>query len=167
MKPEELITFCTTLMKNAEIIVFTTIDDNKFPLSRAMFNLKNDVKFPSLKNIVNSEIDPFYTIIGTNTSSQKIKQIKANPHVTLYYSVPEKFHGLSLSGTIKIVDDQELKNKLWVDGWEIYYPQGPTDPDYTVLQLQPMHAEGWYGGGKYAFTISYNNGKPEYEMLQL
>jgi general stress protein 26 len=32
---------------------------------------------------------------------------------------------------------------MWVEGWEIYYPKGRDDPDYTVLRVDPLRARGW------------------------
>lgn len=39
----------------------------------------------------------------------------------------------------------EFKKKLWVEGWEKYYPQGYTDPDFTLLRLKPTCLKAWYG----------------------
>ena len=166
LNPTETIKFCTELMNEANFVVVTTIDTEGFPESRAMFNLKNSTKFPTLKPIVNSKDDPFYTILGTNTSSNKIQEIKHNPKATLYYCVPEKFHGLTLTGVLQFREEMDLKKDLWVDGWEIYYPQGYKDPDYTILQLIPQYARGWYGSGKYEFKISYENKQISYDFLQ-
>ena len=58
-----------------------------------------------------------------------------------------------LSGKIEIETDLEIKRQIWQDGWERYYPQGPTDPDYTVLRLRPLLARGWYQGKPFKFKL--------------
>jgi general stress protein 26 len=45
----------------------------------------------------------------------------------------------------------ELKNRIWQDEWKIYYPQGPSDPDYTILRLLPIKAKGWHKDRPFAF----------------
>ena len=59
-----------------------------------------------------------------------------------------------LSGDIKIITDPEIGRKIWQEGWERYYPAGPTDPDYTVLRLKPTLARGWYKSAKFEFRLS-------------
>ena len=166
MNPTEMIKFCTELMNEAKVVVVTTIDKEGFPESRAMYNLKNSAKFPTLKTVLTMKDNPFYSILGTNTSSKKVQEIQHNPKATLYYCVPEKTHGLTLTGILYIREEMELKKKLWVDGWEIFYPQGYMDPDYMILQLIPQYARGWYGSGKYEFKISYENNQISYDFLQ-
>ena len=92
-------------------------------------------------------------LFTTNTSSDKVSQIKENPAVCVYYCKPEVFHGLMLSGNIEIVDDSRVKEQLWHDGWERYYATGPNDPDHTVLRLFPVQAKGWYNGRKFSFEL--------------
>lgn len=58
-----------------------------------------------------------------------------------------------LAGDIEIVDDQKIKHALWNEGWEKYYPNGPDDPDYSVLRLFPKNVRGWLGWGTFEFTI--------------
>jgi general stress protein 26 len=58
-----------------------------------------------------------------------------------------------LGGDIEIVDDDGLKEQLWQEGWERYYPEGPTDPDHTVLRLQPQVARGWNQKERFEFFL--------------
>ena len=90
---------------------------------------------------------------STNTSSHKLRQIKADPRVSVYYCNPGQFHGLMLSGDIEVIDDSALRQALWNEGWERYYPGGPDDPDHTVLRLRPKRAMGWYNASRFEFGI--------------
>jgi len=141
------------LMAEAEICYLTTLSRDGYPYTRAVFNLRNKQEFPALVKIFAKHDNDFLTYFGTNTSSEKISQLKANPAVSVYCCQPKEFHGLMLSGDIEIVTDPEIKKQLWQDGWERYYPTGPTDPDYTVLRLKPRLARGWYKSGKFEFRL--------------
>lgn len=164
MNEEQTIAFCANLMAGSEISYLTTIDESGFPITRAIYNFKNPVKFPFLQKTVTKEGDPFFSLIGTNTSSKKVEEIRNNPKANLYFCVPEKVHGLSLTGTLIFRDELELKKALWGEGWEVFYPQGYTDPDYCVLQLIPTYARGWNSQGKFSFTISYVDQAIQYQF---
>lgn len=38
-----------------------------------------------------------------------------------------------LIGKIEVLQDKESREKLWLDGFSIYYSKGLDDPDYSVL----------------------------------
>jgi general stress protein 26 len=82
-----------------------------------------------------------------------MSQINANPKVSVYFCNPGKFHGLMLGGKIEVVKDADLKKQIWQDGWEIYYPGGVDDPEYTILRLLPAFAKGWYKEGPFEFEL--------------
>ena len=134
--------FSLELMASAEAVVVTTIDEEGFPQTRAMFNLRNIEQFPSLSELFQGHDDDLLIYLSTNTSSSKIDQIKANPAVSTFYCKPIEFHSLMLSGRTEIVPDIKIKEAIWQDGWEMYYPEGPSDSDYTILRLLPVKAKG-------------------------
>lgn len=114
------------LIKNAPIAILSTLNKEGFPESRAMLNL----------NKLNDN-DNFFIWFSTNTSSKKIKQIQNNTKANAYFTVHQDWQGVLLQGEINIVDDISMKKKVWEPGWEMYYPKGVTDPDYSVLLLKP------------------------------
>jgi general stress protein 26 len=142
-----------TLMSEAEAVYITTIDEQGFPQTRAMLNLRNKEHYPALVDVFREHDNDFLIYFTTNTSSTKILQIKKNPIVCAYFCKPKEFHGLMLAGMIEIIDDPKVRETLWQDGWERYYPQGPNDPDHTVLRLLPDKAKGWYRAQTFAFTL--------------
>ena len=125
------------LMEISEACYLTTIDNRGFPQTRAMLNLRNSECYPNLVSLFKKHNHDHLVYFTTNTSSQKINQIKNNPKVSVYYSKPREWRGLMLGGTIEIVEEQAIKNSLWQDSWTMYYSGGPTDPDYTILALKP------------------------------
>jgi len=142
-----------TLMSEAKAVYLTTIDEQGFPQTRAMLNLRNEKHYPGLADVFSKHDGDFLLYFTTNTSSAKIRQIKKNPAVCAYFCKPNKFHGFMLSGEIEIINDPHVREMLWQDDWERYYPQGPNDPDHTVLRLIPKKAKGWYRAQTFAFTL--------------
>ena len=141
------------LMEKAKMIYLSSIDGNGYPQTRCIFNLRNREQFPGLAGFFKNLENDYTVYIGTNTSSDKVNQIKINPMVSVYYCIPEIFHGLLIAGKAEFIEDQGIKETLWQDGWEMYYPAGVNDPDYTVLRIIPEFVKGWYDVGKFEFKL--------------
>ncbi|HMK45488.1 MAG TPA: pyridoxamine 5'-phosphate oxidase family protein [Methanocella sp.] len=132
------------LMKTAKAAYLTTIDENDYPETRAMLNLRNSDKYPKLSGIFNRNKTDFSTYFTTNTSSPKMRRIEANSKACVYYSKPDEWRGLMMAGDLEPVEDAEVKSSLWQSSWTMYYPAGPTDPDYAILRLRPSFLQGYH-----------------------
>jgi general stress protein 26 len=126
------------LMKTADAVILTTINGERFPETRAMFNLRRAEQFPELAYLFEGMDEDFTTYFTTNTSSTKVAHIKKNPKVSAFYCDGRNLKGLMISGLMEIVMDREVKSKIWQKGWEMYYPSGVGDPDFTILRLKPL-----------------------------
>ncbi|UCG32971.1 MAG: pyridoxamine 5'-phosphate oxidase family protein [Phycisphaerales bacterium] len=146
--------FVLGLMDVSPAAYLTTIGPDRRPYTRAMLNLRNRKQYPRLVELFAPHNEALLIYFTTNTSSGKVQQVRANPAVCVYYCEPEKFHGAMLGGDVEIVDDAKVRESLWQDGWEMYYPGGPNDPDHTVLRLAPAFAQGWHGEGSFEFRVS-------------
>jgi len=136
MNKEEALPLINNLLLTADAAYLTTIDSEGFPQTRAMLNLKNKNTYPELTGFFN-RIDNFTIYFTTNTSSQKVEHIKNNPRISVYYCKPDEWRGVMLNGEISLVNDQKIKEAVWQENWNMYYPKGVTDPDYAVLKLKP------------------------------
>jgi general stress protein 26 len=67
----------------------------------------------------------------------------AEVRVSLYFCDADNIIGLMLGGDIEVIEDQPLKERIWRDGWTMYYPNGPQGPEYGVIKLAPRIAKGW------------------------
>lgn len=141
------------LMEVAEVAIVTTMDGDGYPQTRAMFNLRNIATFPSLSPLFANHRDDFTAYFTTNSSSSKVAQIRINPAVSVYYCCPAQWRGLMLGGRMAIVTDSGVKNALWQQGWEMYYPGGADDPDHTVLCLQPTVATYYHQLTNFRFDL--------------
>lgn len=137
MKQPDMPALARELMRTADSVVVTTIDAGGRPQTRAMLNLCNSTTYPGLRALMAEEGGGFGTWFTTNTSSRKMADLRANPAVSAYYCRASEWRGLMLGGDMEIIDDPALKRRVWQTGWELYYPQGPDDPDYAVLRLRP------------------------------
>ena len=72
---------------------------------------------------------------STNTSSRKVAAFRDDPRGSIYFVDRRFFRGVSLSGTVEVLEDPESKLRLWQTGDTLYYPGGVTDPDYCVLRF--------------------------------
>jgi general stress protein 26 len=144
MEIEEIKNMCLELMETSKALYLTTIDSDGFPITRAMFNLRNVEQFPEFSDFFASLDNKFEIYISTNTSSSKVGHIKENPKINAYYCNPDEFKGVMFGGIVSIIEDKDTKKKIWLDWWNKYYPKGLDDPDYTLLKLTPKIAQFYY-----------------------
>lgn len=93
--------------------------------------------FPNIKAMMapreREGIRTFY--FTTNTSSLRVEQYHENPKACVYFCDKRFFRGVMLRGTVEVLEDEEIKKRIWRDGDERYYAVGPTDSDYCVLRF--------------------------------
>nr|WP_325230770.1 pyridoxamine 5'-phosphate oxidase family protein [uncultured Oscillibacter sp.] len=106
----------------AKIVYLSYIDSRGFPTTRAMLAPRE-----------REGIRVFW--FSTNTSSQKVAAFRRNPKGSIYFVDRLFFRGVSLSGTVEVLEDPESKERLWRRGDTMYYSRGVTDPDYCVLKF--------------------------------
>lgn len=98
------------------------IDHDGFPVTKAM-----------LKPRERQDIKVFW--FSTNTSSNKVKAFRENPKASIYFIDRRFFRGVSLTGTVEVLETSEAKERIWQTGDTLYYKGGVTDPDYCVLKF--------------------------------
>ena len=106
----------------AKIVYLSYIDSRGFPTTRAMLAPRE-----------REGVRVFW--FSTNTSSQKVAAFRRNPKGSIYFVDRLFFRGVSLSGTVEVLEDPESKERLWRRGDTMYYSRGVTDPDYCVLRF--------------------------------
>ena len=98
------------------------VDDEGFPITKAM-----------LKPRERNGIKEIY--FSTNTSSNKVKYFRENNKASVYFMDRRFFRGISLVGTVEVIETPEIKERIWQKGDKMYYKEGVTDPDYCVLKF--------------------------------
>ena len=98
------------------------VDADGYPITKAMLKPR---KRNGIKEIW----------FSTNTSSNKVKYFKKNNKASLYFVDKRYFRGVSLVGTIEVLETTEAKEMIWQTGDEMFYKEGVSDPDYCVLKF--------------------------------
>lgn len=91
----------------------------------------------------------------TKADTEKIEEIEKNSSVSVLLGYEEK--GLNdtyveVSGTSTINDSQDLKKQFWDESFKKWF-DGPEDPNYVFLQIQPE-----------TIRILNNHGDPSQEL---
>ncbi|MHC4478204.1 MAG: pyridoxamine 5'-phosphate oxidase family protein [Planctomycetota bacterium] len=157
MEAKELKKACLNLMETTNVVYLSTIGSDGYPYTRIMSNLRNKKEHPGLVEIFEQHKEDFLIYMVTSSSSDKMQQIRANPKVSVYSAVfsdiPSEFQCLMLGGEIEEITDKQLKKQLWQDGWEMHWPGGADDPEFTVLRLMPAFAKGGYKESPFEFKL--------------
>lgn len=120
MKKREYITAFIRKQKTGFI---GSVDEDGFPNIKAMFTPR--------------KIDGNCFYFSTNTSSMRSQQFMENPKASIYFYQRGRFkyEGIMLTGTMEVLQDDDIKREIWCTGDTMYYKQGVTDPDYCVLKF--------------------------------
>nr|WP_326165011.1 pyridoxamine 5'-phosphate oxidase family protein [uncultured Oscillibacter sp.] len=110
------------IVDKAKLAFLSYLDAEGFPTTRAMLPPRE-----------REGIRVFW--FSTNTSSRKVAAFRDDPRGSIYFVDRRFFRGVSLSGTVEVLEDPESKRRLWQTGDTLYYPGGVTDPDYCVLRF--------------------------------
>ncbi len=76
-------------------------------------------------------------------SSDKNRQIQADPEVYLMFIESGKQHYLSLTTEVEIVDDQKKVDALWNDFMKAWFPGGKQDPEISLLRASVVSGHYW------------------------
>jgi general stress protein 26 len=128
---------CLEVIEQSATVELTTIDQDGFPSTRAMLNLRNKKAYQAIFPLYEAEENPLTVYLSTNTASEKIKEISANSKACLYFYQANLFSGVLLQGTVEIITDKGFKQKVWQPGWEKHYPKG--EEDYSLLRFVPKN----------------------------
>lgn len=117
--PEETI---GKMIDRAKTSFLSYVDEEGFPVTKAMLRPREREGIKVLW-------------FSTNTSSNKVACFRKNSKAGVYFVDRRFFRGVSLVGTVEVLETPEAKERLWQMGDRMYYPKGVTDPDYCVLKF--------------------------------
>lgn len=110
------------MIDKAGISFISYVDHEGFPITKAMLK-------PRERNGIKE------LWFSTNTSSNKVKYFRENNKASVYFMDRRFFRGVSLIGTIEVIETPEVKERIWQKGDKMYYKEGVTDSDYCVLKF--------------------------------
>lgn len=128
------------MIDKAPLAQICYLDDESYPITKAM-----------LKPREREGIKEFW--FTTNTSSNKVKCFRNNPKASIYFVDKRFFRGVSLVGTVEVLETAEAKERIWQTGDTMYYPGGVTDPDYCVLKFTAVKGRYYSNFKSENFTV--------------
>ena len=115
----------------------------------------DEAGFPNMKAMFNRGHKGLHTFwFSTNTSSIRVAQFEKDSRASIYLLDALGMHGVMFVGTMKVCHDDETRRAIWKPGDKKYYPQGVTDPDYSVLEFTALHGNYYHGLTKLLFGIN-------------
>jgi general stress protein 26 len=79
----------------------------------------------------------------SDMSSEKNAAILKNNIVQLYFANPDKHSYLVVNGEAEIITNQNKINDLWSPIGSIWFKEGKTDPNISVLKVHTKNAYYW------------------------
>lgn len=76
---------------------------------------------------------------GTNPRSRKVREIRRDPRVTIYYLDPVAQAYVSIQGTARLINSQQEKARHWKEEWQAFYPD--RDQNYLLIAVKPQRLE--------------------------
>ena len=133
------------LVKRSEFVVLSTMDEGDgSPDARVVFNLRK-ARASAFEQGASALPAGFQTWIATNTSSKKVRELRADRRGCVYYSDTANFEGLTVQGTFEEVLDDAVRACIWVPAWEMFYPGGLGGGDFSVFLFKPSKARYYHG----------------------
>ena len=78
----------------------------------------------------------------TYEASQKVKDIEANPQVSLNFEGASDLY-ISVSGKAKLIRNKTKFAEHWVDGLEQWFPKGVDSPGMVLVHVKGNHVQYW------------------------
>ena len=131
--------------RNPLVMMLATIGSGGVPEIKAMVKARND------------GLNRFW--FCSNTSARRTEILRRDGRACLYaYEFaadvsPMICRGVMLSGTAELSWDDGLRRSLWQDFMTMYYPAGPLDPDFVVVQFTAVSGNYYEGLQNTDFTI--------------
>jgi len=122
---DTLITTAKKMMETARYCALITLDTTGHPDARTMEPFLPD------SNIV--------VWLGTSIYSRKVKQIKNDSRVTLYYLARNAAGYVVIKGQAYIVQDSLKKQIYWKKEWVRFYSEDKSE--YTLIKVIPEKLE--------------------------
>jgi general stress protein 26 len=124
--PENVAERLSTLMKDFRVAMLVTQDNGDLrarPLAVVEVGPENDVWF------------------ATSLTSAKIEELRKHPKVLVTMQGSTSY--ISVSGSCELSQSRPEIERLWSEGWKIWFPKGKEDPDLVLVRVRVSNGEFW------------------------
>jgi general stress protein 26 len=115
---------------------------------------------PEIKALVKTRNDGLRRFwFCSNTSARRTGVLRRDGRACLYAyefaadADPMVCRGVMLSGMAELSWDDDLRRSFWQNFMKMYYPQGPLDPDFVVVQFTAERGNYYEGLRNKHFSI--------------
>lgn len=129
-KRRDAIAEIARMLKNIDICVFATRGDDGQLHARPMSNNRQ----------VEWDGDSWFF---APSGGRLIAELRSDPGAVTVYRVEDGFGFISVSGRATIETDPELKKRFWLDDLDRWFPNGPEDPNVSLIRLTAEHVDWW------------------------
>jgi len=124
-------------MKQANIPVQELVNHTIQTSNHCIFTYLSTDGYPTGKALGmprKAEVNGVYWFSTVN-HSHKTDGSRQYDKASVYFYDPAQFVGVSLSGTVEVIDDLARKRLFWQPGDELFYPNGIDSDDYVILKF--------------------------------
>ena len=75
--------------------------------------------------------------------SEKLREIARDDQVLISYARPSAYHYIAVTGRARMIEDPAKLKELWSEGFRVWFPSGPDDPEIALLQVTVNRARYW------------------------
>ena len=122
---DTLLSVAHHMMAKARYCAFVTLDSTGRPNARTMDPFPPD--------------DKMVVWLGTNRNSRKVREIRNDPRVTLYYPDPDFGGYVSIAGRAEVINDAEKKEHYWKKEWASFYED--RELGYILIKVTPLQVD--------------------------
>lgn len=122
---DTLIDAARAMIEEAHYCALITLDASGHPRARTMdaFPLEDDM----------------VVWMGTSRLTRKVKEIRNDPRVTLYFAHPKHMGYVTIYGTAELVDDPAEKDERWNEQYAAYFSGGKES--FILIAVTPRRME--------------------------
>ena len=93
--------------------------------------------FPNIKAMQVRGVDDGMKVVyfSTESATLRVGQYMNNPKACVYFGDDNSYKGIMLVGTMEVTTDKAIREMVWREGDDFYYPEGIDDPSFNVLKF--------------------------------
>lgn len=92
---------------------------------------------------------------ATSGASPLAEQVRDDARVLATFAQPDDHAFAVIRGTAELVNDRARIEELWNPGMKAWFPEGPSDPDITLVHVRAEHGDYWDAPGGPARMVKY------------
>lgn len=92
---------------------------------------------------------------ATSGGSPLAEQVRHDARVLATFAEPDDHRFAVIRGTASLVRDPAKVEELWNPGMKAWFPNGPADPEITLVHVRAEHGDYWESPGGPARIVQF------------